>query len=80
MNPFTKPGRRPCGRCGRRLRPRRNPWPARRLRLRRRRPNPSPPGTKLDSEVEMKIVINACYGRFGLSEKAVMRYAELKRL
>ena len=28
----------------------------------------------------MKIVINACYGGFGLSEKAVMRYAELKGL
>lgn len=25
----------------------------------------------------MKIVINQCYGGFGLSEKAVMRYAEL---
>ena len=25
----------------------------------------------------MKIVINRCYGGFGLSEKAVMRYAEL---
>lgn len=28
----------------------------------------------------MKIVINACYGGFGLSEKAVLRYAELKGL
>ena len=28
----------------------------------------------------MKVVINACYGGFGLSEKAVMRYAELKGL
>ena len=28
----------------------------------------------------MKIVINACHGGFGLSEKAVMRYAELKGL
>ena len=28
----------------------------------------------------MKIVINTCYGGFGLSEKAVMRYAELKGL
>jgi len=26
----------------------------------------------------MKIVINRCYGGFGLSHKAVMRYAELK--
>ena len=26
----------------------------------------------------MKIVINSCYGGFGLSHKAVMRYAELK--
>jgi hypothetical protein len=26
----------------------------------------------------MKIVINACYGGFGLSYKGVMRYAELK--
>ena len=26
----------------------------------------------------MKVVINACHGGFGLSEKAVMRYAELK--
>jgi hypothetical protein len=26
----------------------------------------------------MKIVINRCYGGFGLSPKAVMRYAELK--
>lgn len=26
----------------------------------------------------MKIVINTCYGGFGLSEKAVLRYAELK--
>ena len=25
----------------------------------------------------MKIIINRCYGGFGLSEKAVMRYAEL---
>jgi hypothetical protein len=25
-----------------------------------------------------KIVYNACYGGFGLSEKAIMRYAELK--
>ncbi len=25
-----------------------------------------------------KVVINACYGGFGLSEKAMMRYAELK--
>jgi len=25
-----------------------------------------------------KIVINSCYGGFGLSEKAVLRYAELK--
>ena len=25
-----------------------------------------------------KVVINKCYGGFGLSEKAVMRYAELK--
>ena len=28
----------------------------------------------------MKIVINACHGGFGLSEKAVLRYAELKGL
>ena len=28
----------------------------------------------------MKVVINACHGGFGLSEKAVMRYAELKGL
>lgn len=28
----------------------------------------------------MKIVINTCYGGFGLSEKAVLRYAELKAL
>ena len=28
----------------------------------------------------MKIVINACYGGFGLSEKAALRYAELKGL
>lgn len=28
----------------------------------------------------MKIVINTCYGGFGLSEKAVLRYAELKGL
>ena len=28
----------------------------------------------------MKIVINACYGGFGLSEKAILRYAELKGL
>ena len=28
----------------------------------------------------MKIVINRCYGGFGLSEKAVMRYAELAGL
>lgn len=28
----------------------------------------------------MKIVINTCYGGFGLSEKAVMRYAELRGL
>lgn len=26
----------------------------------------------------MKIVINSCYGGFGLSHKAVMRYAEIK--
>ena len=26
----------------------------------------------------MKVVINACYGGFGLSHKAIMRYAELK--
>lgn len=26
----------------------------------------------------MKVVINQCYGGFGLSEKAVMRYAEIK--
>lgn len=26
----------------------------------------------------MKIVINACYGGFGLSHEAVMRYAEIK--
>ena len=26
----------------------------------------------------MEIVINKCYGGFGLSEKAVMRYAEIK--
>lgn len=26
----------------------------------------------------MKIVINTCYGGFGLSEKAILRYAELK--
>jgi len=26
----------------------------------------------------MKIVINVCYGGFGLSHKAIMRYAELK--
>ena len=31
-------------------------------------------------KIEMKIVINACHGGFGLSEKAVMRYAELKGL
>ena len=34
----------------------------------------------LESEIEMKVVINACYGGFSLSEKAVMRYAELKGL
>lgn len=28
----------------------------------------------------MKVVINTCYGGFSLSEKAVMRYAELKGL
>ena len=28
----------------------------------------------------MKIVINACHGGFGLSEKAILRYAELKGL
>jgi hypothetical protein len=28
--------------------------------------------------VEMKIVINSCFGGFGLSEKAMMRYAEIK--
>jgi len=28
----------------------------------------------------MDIVINACYGGFGLNKKAVMRYAELKRI
>ena len=28
----------------------------------------------------MKIVINTCYGGFGLSEKAVLRYAEIKGL
>ena len=28
----------------------------------------------------MKIVINTCYGGFGLSEKAFLRYAELKGL
>ena len=28
----------------------------------------------------MKVVINACHGGFSLSEKAVMRYAELKGL
>ena len=28
----------------------------------------------------MKVVINACYGGFGLSEKAIMRYAEIKGL
>lgn len=28
----------------------------------------------------MKVVINACYGGFSLSEKAVMRYAEIKGL
>ena len=28
----------------------------------------------------MKVVINACKGGFGLSEKAIMRYAELKGL
>lgn len=26
----------------------------------------------------MKVVINRCYGGFGLSDKAIMRYAELK--
>jgi len=26
----------------------------------------------------MKIVINKCYGSFGLSDKAILRYAELK--
>ena len=28
----------------------------------------------------MKIVINTCYGGFGLSDKAILRYAELKRI
>lgn len=28
----------------------------------------------------MKIVINTCYGSFGLSEKAILRYVELKGL
>jgi hypothetical protein len=28
----------------------------------------------------MKLVINDCYGGYGLSEKAVLRYAELKGL
>jgi len=28
----------------------------------------------------MKIVINGCYGGFGLSHEAIMRYAELKGL
>ena len=60
------------------LRARRNPWPARRLC--RPGPNPSRPGLTVESEDEMKVVINACYGGFGLSEKAVMRYAELKGL
>ena len=29
-------------------------------------------------EIEVKIVINVCYGGFGLSHKAIMKYAELK--
>lgn len=28
----------------------------------------------------MKIVINTCFGGFGISNKGVMRYAELKRI
>ena len=28
----------------------------------------------------MKVVINKCYGGFGLSHKAIMRYAELKNI
>ena len=34
----------------------------------------------MESEAEMKVVINACHGGFGLSERAAMRYAELKGL
>jgi len=29
-------------------------------------------------EMKMKVVINRCYGGFGISHEAIMRYAELK--
>lgn len=28
----------------------------------------------------MKVVINKCYGGFSLSEKAILRYAEIKNI